>query len=590
MPIISFTINELPVKHAECQGLPNLMIIAGPNGVGKSSLLDSLAKNMRENKSNVEKTPKAKPVHILAHRVPAPQKLHKSTVYTTKDTRFQDSLSGESYRFRSAINPNEYLQHSSVRNRTSPDFASYFEVKNKLVRFESKFNEAIKEIYVKNGEVRKDSLPDIFKPIREAVSNLLPGITFDKVELVDENFDVKFTNRLGSNVEFDSLSSGEKDILAMLFPLLEKQVENLLLAAKGETSPKEDLVILIDTPEANLHPALQEIFLKYIRSSIKQAIKNGELLQFILVTHSPVMINAAEPSELFLMNFPEQDENQLIKTEDLDLSALQSYLGRLGLSAFTFGKPILLLEGKTDSDLLYILKPDLTKKFVLYHVGGKERVTGFIETFDKLIDELSQRRIHIFGILDKDREDKIKSKSVKLQASLFTLPVTCMENLLLNSEYIFEALKISAGNEKLTSANILTPSDINNLKEKIIQESSFLNEELHIRLNEELSFNVNIDDISPIEYSTVKSKIEKIYETKNLKIKSIIENQTKEVTEYISNKNYSFLNGKIILNHIAQKFGLDKDLLARNIADQMQEKNFVPEPLETILNKFPKGF
>jgi len=586
MPIKSFTINELPVKHAECHNLPNLMIIAGPNGVGKSTLLDSLAKYMRQNNPVVQKTPNAKPVHILAHRVPAPQKLHKSTVYTTSDTRFQDSLSGDSYRFRSSINPNNYLQNSSARNRTSPDFASYFEVKNKLVRFESKFNEAIKEIYVKNGEVPKNSLPDIFNPIREAVSNLLPGITFDKVELVGDNFDVLFNNRLGSNVEFDSLSSGEKDILAMLFPLLEKQVENLLLTAKGETGPNEDLVILIDSPEANLHPALQEIFLKYIRTSIKHASKKGESLQFIFVTHSPVMINAAEPSELFLMNFPENNENQIVKTDDLDLNALQSYLGRLGLSAFTFGKPILLVEGKTDSDLLYVLKPDLTKKFVLYHVGGKDRVTGFIETFDKLIDELSQRRIHIFGILDKDRDDIIKSKSVNLQTSLFTLPVVCMENLLLDSKYIFEALKISAGNEKLTSAKIFSPGDVDGLKEKIVQEPSFLNEEVHIRLNEELSFNVNVDDISPIEYSRVKSRIEEIYEAKNLKIKSSIENQIKEITEYISNKNYSFLNGKIILNHIAQKFGLDKDLLARSIADQMQDKNFIPEPLETILKKF----
>ncbi|NIO38194.1 AAA family ATPase, partial [Candidatus Bathyarchaeota archaeon] len=76
-----------------------------------------------------------------------------------------------------------------------------------------------------------------------------------------DTYKVYFKNRIGERVEFDYLSSGEKDILALVFPFVEKRVERELSRVKGESILGEDLVFLIDSPEAYLHPELQTRFL-----------------------------------------------------------------------------------------------------------------------------------------------------------------------------------------------------------------------------------------------------------------------------------------------------------------------------------------
>jgi predicted ATP-dependent endonuclease of OLD family len=142
---------------------------------------------------------------------------------------------------------------------------------------------------------------------------------------------------LGVEVEYNALSSGEKDAIAMMFPLIEKQIENELARAKDETPPSEDLVVLIDGPEEYLHPSLQRSFLGYIREHVKEAEERGEKLQFILATHSSTLVNEAESEELFMMLFPDQvsTSNQLIKvsTTTEKLRVIREVLGDISLLA-----------------------------------------------------------------------------------------------------------------------------------------------------------------------------------------------------------------------------------------------------------------
>ena len=586
MPLQQFQIFAInAIKRVVCEKVPDLMIIGGPNGVGKSTLLESISKmligqNIGNASVNTQGTPK--PVYIPPHRAPLPTNLSKLLMNSQASTSFRDTMGRDSYAANDPTNQlPRMIKDGMPRSRLYPDMATIFEVKNKIAQLEIRKNETIAAAYEKNKQIPLGSIPDFYQPIRIMVEYLLPGITFEGVQVQGEVYRVHFKNRLGEIIEFDALSSGEKETIAMLFPIVEQQIESLIAKVKGEPLLLDDLVILLDSPESHLHPSLQNLFLKFIRISIDKSKDQDQNLQFIISTHSPIIINEASKDELFLMTYPNQDENQLVNTSDFDLHKLQSYLGNLGLSAFTFGKPLLLLEGSDDEDILRIINPDIEKMFVLYNLGGKEKVTSFIQALNNVIPELIKRGFKVYGIVDKDRDDIIKSCSELTQKNLFTLPVICMENLLLDPNFILNALNFLA-KQKLTDMNLDTASDIENLKNSIINQTEFSNQELKTRLNEELSVYVNIDNVKPVNETNVKNRIDEIVTKRKERVAKIIQQQEKIIKDAISTKSFGQLNGKIILTLIGQKFGLERQILARSIAKVMNEKQIIPPELKNI--------
>lgn len=590
MPVEKIEIKDSgALKNIACLKIPELMVIAGPNGVGKSTLLESISKflsSQRMKGIGISVSGSPKPVYIPPHRTPIPSNFHKSIPYTSKNISFRDTMALTSYSFSDQSNQlPTYLRNGTERSRLSPDFGSYFEVKNKIIRYETEYSEAIATVYKKKHEVPKDYVPDIYQPLRDLIEYLLPGIKFHSVKLEGEYYQVLFLNKSGELVEYDYLSSGEKDILSMLFTIVEKQVENLLAKVKEEKPKQDDLVILIDSPEANLHPNLQRIFLNYVRKSIREAKDRGEKLQFILATHSPIIINETTSDELFLMNYHEGDANQLINTKDLGIHQLQDYLGKLGLAAFTYGKPILLLEGEDDEEILRLLYPEIETKFVLYHLKGKEKVRGFVDAFDNLVIELQSRGIKIKGILDKDREVLITNKKSETQQTLHILPVYCIENVLLEPKFVFDSMIMLAGKERMDELSIKNYDDVEKLKEQIINSDEFYHEELKNRLNSDLSIYCNIDDLKIISFDTVNGRIDEIVNRKKIRVNEIIKDEENKLKEYVKYKNYNLLNGKILLTKISQKIGLKREILARNIAHKMSGAKYMPTEIKGIIEK-----
>ena len=70
--------------------------------------------------------------------------------------------------------------------------------------------------------------------------------------------------------------------------------QQVLLLALLNTHP--GAVVLLDQPDAHLHPTLQDAIYRELRSA---ATRHGS--QLIAATHSEVLINAANPSELIAM-------------------------------------------------------------------------------------------------------------------------------------------------------------------------------------------------------------------------------------------------------------------------------------------------
>jgi predicted ATPase len=582
MPVEGFQISDVSVlKLVQCTSVPKVMIIAGPNGVGKSTLLEEITNSLRgKAKVNaiVGTSNSPKPVYFPPHRTPSVVSLHKSLPILGPRRKYRDALGLQNFSIGSPYRSDlpHYVESGIVRTRLNPDFSPHIEMKYRLTQFEQEFKDTLAELYRENRKVLQDSMPNIYKPFKDAVKQLLPGLEFDQIVVKGDHYQIYFKNRTDERVEFDHLSSGEKDILAMIFPFIEKQVEKAFFEVKGEEPPHEDLVFLIDSPEAYLHPELQRRLLKYARNSTRN---EKDDLQFLVATHSTTIINEAEPEELYVLLFPDQvTDNQLVKISDEEekLHVIRDILGATGLAVLGTGKPTLILEGKSDVEVLELLKPEIKEIFVLRDLGGKGKVLGFINALENVIPELLSKGFKIYAILDRDRSHLIKNE----RGIVFVWTVPCIENFLLSDyDSIYRALEVAVGKKKLSSLNIKSADDTRKLIAELIKEPDVI--DYLVKYDERIHF--SYEEIQGLNDKELKEKILQICLVK----KARLEKKRGEIEKIVDDvdKALKELNGKVVLRRLAKKIGTRSECLARSIADKMREADNPPVEVTELLQR-----
>ena len=590
MPVNSFQIAGIgPIKCAQADNLPRVVILAGPNGVGKSTLLESLRDGLlKKDKERVSIQGSGKPLYISPYRAPVSFPLHKSLPIIGPQERYIDVLQKESFSFpdvRSLVRSLPYYIISGTsRTRLAPDYAPYFEVKYRLAQIQQEFQSAVATVFTQRGEIPKGSFPkDLYGPFREVIRRFLPALEFRDILVEGETYKITFLNRAGDLIEFDALSSGEMDIIAMLFPFIEKEIENQLAKVKDQETPHEDLVVLIDSPEAYLHPTLQRNLLEYMRDLVEEAEKRGEALQFFVATHSSTMINEAEPEELYFLVFPDQapEKNQLTKitTDEERLRLIREVLGDVGFASLATGKPLLLLEGDDDREILRLMLPAIEEKFVLLPLGGRENVRRVAEALSVVMSELVSRGFKIFAILDKDTGAPIVRSDFCV-----AWPRACIENfLLLDSEAIYKALQILVKDKKLKEKGIESEDDVTKLISEIIKDQSSIDQEIRKRIQEMLSFYIGnkwetIEELEKTAQETLKKKLRRVKEQwKRLRtdLGQIANDMEKALVEF---------DGKRILAKIASMFNIKREVLARAIADRLGASNTVPREMIDLIS------
>jgi energy-coupling factor transporter ATP-binding protein EcfA2 len=568
------------------------MVIAGPNGVGKSTLLEILKRNVpsiRESDVQIRATASGAPLYIAPHRVFVSHEVHKLLPLLVsrkfRETQRVESLPGfPSYWGGIPF----YLTSGTIRAKNQPDFAPS-DVKRRIGEVDVEFNRALRAVYDKmDGQVPKDALPkDIYKPLKDFVERFL-HLKFEGVKLEGDFYKVYFVNRLGVSVEYNTLSSGEQDAIAMMFPFIEKRIENQLAKARGETLLKEDIIVLLDGPEEYLHPYLQRGLMEYLRLEIAEALNRGEKLQFIIATHSPTIVNEAKPDELYVMHFPDQvrDGNQLVNVtnEEQRLKLIKEFLG--DVSVLATGKPLLILEGSQDLNLLKILFPDIEKRFTLRYCGGKSEIKKMIKALQEIIPELWYKGFRMFAILDKDKED---IKNVDKLGVIYLLPTTCIENFLLEDmEAIYEALKVLVGYDKLNTVGINSEKSLEKLISEIIQSPEIKSEEIRRRIGSELRIRYDIKELD----SEVKQRIiTECVEPKIQRLKEKVSGEERKVNEILQEPKKALreFSGKLILGKLASKFSTARDELARAIAKELNSLGKVPKELVHIIEGIEKS-
>jgi hypothetical protein len=405
------------------------MIITGPNGCGKSTLLNAL----RDSGSGQGRT-----LYVGPHRNSRRQQVRMRFLGQER-IEMSSLLSSNSLPGFEGIN-----LPSRERDAWNFDEAQSF-LKYSLCQIELDRQSAIAQRFDSTGSVTKDHMPDVWRPLREMTHNLLPHLQFQRIDVSNRD-QIQCLWRVHTKdilVDIDDLSSGEKAVIQLFFPLVEHQISQHLAAVRGAQAlaVREPVAVLMDEPELHLHPNLQAKVLDYIR-----ALSLGEGVQFVIATHSPSMVEQAVPDELFLLRPAElvnHDENQLIQvaTDDARLRLLRDVFG--STSNVTAMRTLLVVEGRAadrgsrrPSDArIYGFLSDRFGQLTIISGGGKDECKALAGTLENLLGRIAPN-LKAVALLDRDTSDISPSSS-----TVAFLPVSMIENLLVDPEVIFAALE-----------------------------------------------------------------------------------------------------------------------------------------------------
>ncbi len=150
-------------------------------------------------------------------------------------------------------------------------------------------NSVKNEVFERNGVAE-----NVYSQIREMLSSINFGL---QVEFhgIDRNEEVIFRNHL-AKFPFESLSDGEQTLMTHVLTLLiaKEQLKNTIL--------------LIDEPESSLHPAWQSRIAPFYQ---KFAEENN--CQIILATHSPHIVSSVRKEQIRVLAKDENDKTIVMK-------------------------------------------------------------------------------------------------------------------------------------------------------------------------------------------------------------------------------------------------------------------------------------
>lgn len=554
MPLSSFKIqNQKAIRLAQCDKVPSIMVISGPNGVGKSTLLYAI----KRKQGDVRITGQV--MYILPHRAYRRQTIRMQHLWGPQRS-FAETLSGDNLQRIEGINIG-YDQRSPDSSDESMNYMKYI-----LSQLETRRSNAIAEAVDKNNfQYPTGVVPDVYLPLKELTRILLPHLEFSRIDVKNRD-DVKCLWKRASGAELatstyteidiDELSSGEKAIISLFLPFIERQIGQLIAQIEGRpaSDSQRDLVVLIDEPELHLHPALQARMLDYLRKLVGEG---G--LQFVVTTHSTTILNAANDDELYLLA-PKPDwpdpSNQLLKlVDDYDrLEAMRLLAGET--YPLTACRAIVCIEGEvprttyrpSDKRILEILSPELLKTITV-PMGGASVVVDGTRRLREIVPG-NIPGLNVFALVDNDQET---SKIAQNDDWVFKLPVCMLENLLLVPDSIFQFLLTH-----LEKAPFKTKEEVETALREIA--GSLRDEEIMLRVQSNLK-QPERRHISGVTLGAVKEKhAEVVSYVQTLlpdddKIKEVIDSATKEVDKTLNDKQeLKLFRGKRILNEFYKKY------------------------------------
>lgn len=302
--------------------IPEFVVITGPNGTGKSQLLD-LIYNSIINKQGTservvisEKLIKADEVTFLKGEWQLQNTSHTDlAVLQTQISNHYNNFLQNTHLFHQNENNEHQLKlnvffknlvyklgRRNPREVTKEEFIKNFP--ETLLEQESQISQKIGEVFynyrlseielLSQGKTEQDIVLSIGeKPwlvLREIIKEAkLPFEVNDPSKNgFRDGFQLRLKHQiLNEEVNFNDLSSGEKVLISLVFYLYNSQEKKVF--------PK---LLLLDEPDAHLHPSMSQQFLNVIKNVLVD--KFG--VQVIMTTHSPSTVILAPNDSIYEMS------------------------------------------------------------------------------------------------------------------------------------------------------------------------------------------------------------------------------------------------------------------------------------------------
>lgn len=251
---------------------------------------------------------------------------------------------------------------------------------------------------IQAGMPRGNSPWDTFNNIADHA-----GFKYNLVEpkLSEKKFDVRLRDKkTGTFVSPRTLSSGEKVILSLVLAMY-----------SSETPSQLPEVILLDEPDAYLHPSFSKIMLEVIQDIL---VKKHNI-KVIITTHSPSTVSLTTEASLYKM-----ENGQMMKVSKS--SAIKSLTEGINTLVINY-ENVKQIFVEADNDNLYLSKVYqiallnnwLNKDIPLYFINAGNTSNGGCILAKKIVNDM--RNAHnesVFALLDGDGGNNKETEYYKI--------------------------------------------------------------------------------------------------------------------------------------------------------------------------------
>lgn len=341
--------NHLGGESWNLSGLNSVTVLFGKNGSGKSVLMRAW------NQSDVDS------VHYV---VP-----ERTGELSYQPNYLSHQLTGQQRRGQGERNFNtEYRRHVIAR---------------------------VQAYFAARGNVRGDRLPGDPGDLEKLLGQLVPDFEVELRGTGNPPYEFKraSTDQVISNI--NDISSGEAQLIML-------GLDVLTIAGIWEVEGKDRRIVLIDEPDAHIHPDLQVRFADFL-----VAVAEKFKLQIVVATHSTTLMAAlgqfgSEGTSVLYLDRTKSD----FKAESFTsiMKELASCLGGHALMGPLFGVPMLLVEGDDDYRIWSQIPRHHKVNFAVLPSHGEE-IKKYQRTLEKLFASLREEGSPLAGyaLIDSDK-------------------------------------------------------------------------------------------------------------------------------------------------------------------------------------------